>query len=175
MQACCAQGLCHTPAMRFRHELRYDAAPDRVFAMLADPAFRQAVCEAMDVISADVDLERHGDGFTLTIDQLQRTDDLPSFARTFAGDSTQAVQRETWVDASGGSLQIEAPGKPTHVSGTITLLPDGAGTTEVVDLEIKVKVPLVGGKLERLMAEKVQAGMDVEHTVGVDYLKEHGA
>jgi carbon monoxide dehydrogenase subunit G len=161
--------------MRFRHELRYDAPPDRVFAMLADPAFRRSVAEAMDVISADVDLQPAGDGFTLTVDQLQRTDDLPSFARTFAGDSTQAIQRETWVDRSGGSLEIEAPGKPTHVSGTITLLPDGTGTKEVVDLEIKVKVPLVGGKLEKLMAEKVKAGMDQEHAVGIDYLKENGA
>jgi carbon monoxide dehydrogenase subunit G len=157
-------------AMKFRHELRYDAAPAQVFEMLADPAFRQSVAEAMDVISADVDLQREGDGFTLTVDQLQKTDDLPSFARTFAGDSTQAIQRETWVDASGGALQIEAPGKPTHISGTITLLPDGSGTKEVVELEIKVKVPLIGGKLEKLMAEKVQAGMDVEQQVGTTYL-----
>ena len=40
-------------AMRFRHELSYDAPPDRVFAMLADPEFRRASCEAMEVISAD--------------------------------------------------------------------------------------------------------------------------
>ena len=85
--------------MKFRHELRYDAWPAEVFEMLADPAFREAVCEAMDVISADVELDRDGDGFTLVIDQLQKTDDLPGFARTFAGDSTQAIQRETWTSA----------------------------------------------------------------------------
>ena len=85
-------------AMKFRHELSYDASPDQVFAMLADPAFREAVCAAQDVISAEVDLRAPADGFTLTIDQLQRTDDLPSFARTFAGDSTRAIQREEWAD-----------------------------------------------------------------------------
>ncbi len=156
--------------MKVRHELRYDASPAEVFEMLADPAFRQAVTEAMDVISADVHVERDGDSFTLVIDQLQKTDDLPGFARTFAGDSTQAIQRETWPDPSGASLAIEAPGKPTSSSGTIRLEPDGAGTTEVVELEIKVKVPLIGGKLEKLMAEKVRAGMDVEHQVGQTWL-----
>ena len=156
--------------MKFRHELRYDASPAEVFEMLADPAFRQAVTEAMDVISADVQVERDGDGFTLVIDQLQKTDDLPGFARTFAGDSTQAIQRETWPDPSGARLTIEAPGKPTSSSGTIRLESDGAGTTEVVELEIKVKVPLIGGKLEKLMAEKVRAGMDVEHQVGQTWL-----
>ncbi len=160
-------------AMKFSHELSYDAPRDRVFAMLADPDFRQQACEAMKVISADVQLERDGDGFTLVIDQLQNTKDLPAFARTFAGESTQAIQRETWRTSTTGDLSIESPGKPTSASGTIRLEPDGAGTTEVVELEIKVKVPLIGGKLERLMAEKVAAGMDVEHSVGVIWLKEH--
>lgn len=158
--------------MRFRHELAYDAPPDQVFAMLADPAFREAACVAQDVISAEVTLERDGAGFTLTIDQQQRTDDLPSFAKAFAGDSTQAIQREEWPDASGGSLRIDAPGKPSSVAGSITLRPEGDGTREVVELELRIKVPLIGGKLERLLAEKITAGLDAEHEVGVAYLAE---
>ena len=158
-------------AMKFRHEVRYDAPPEAVFEMLADPEFRQRACEAQDVISADVSLERSGDGFSLVVDQLQKTDDLPSFARSFAGSSTQAIQREEWADSTQGTLRIEAPGKPTSANGTITLEPDGPGTREVVELEIKVKVPLIGGKLEKLMAEKVTAGMDAEHEVGVAYLE----
>ena len=35
-----------------------------------------------------------------------------------------------------------------------------------------MKVPLIGGRLEKLMAEKVAAGMDVEHAVGVRWLQE---
>jgi hypothetical protein len=46
-------------------------------------------------------------------------------------------------------------------------------TFSVVELEIKVKVPLIGGKLEKLMAEKVAEGMDLERSVGVAWLKEH--
>ena len=157
-------------AMDFRHELSYDAPPDAVFEMLADPAFREKVSAAMDVVSADVTLERSGDGFTLVNDQVQRTTGLPSFARKFAGDTTRAVQREAWADASGGTLAIETPGKPTSMSGTIRLTAAGSGTTEVVELAIKAKVPLIGGKLEGLMAEQVRDGMDTEHAVGVAWL-----
>ena len=163
-------------AMKFRHELSYDAPPDKVYAMLASPAFRRQACAAMDVISADVQVDPDpggGDGFSLVIDQLQNTKDLPAFARTFAGDSTRAVQREVWLSKESGNLSIEAPGKPTSASGTIRLEPDGTGTKEVVELEIKVRVPLIGGKLEKLMADKVASGMDVEQTVGVIWLKEH--
>jgi uncharacterized protein YndB with AHSA1/START domain len=161
--------------MRFRHDLSYDAPPERVFAMLADPEFRRRTCEAMEVLSVDVQLDPapDGDGFTLVVDQLQNTQDLPSFARTFAGESTRAVQREEWRSTTTGELRIESPGKPAGATGTIRLEPRGSGTTEVVELEIKVKVPLIGGKLEKLMADKVAAGMDVEHAVGVAWLEEH--
>jgi uncharacterized protein YndB with AHSA1/START domain len=159
--------------MRFRHELTYDAPPEQVFAMLADPEFRRASCEAMEVISADVQLDRDGEGFNLVIDQQQNTKDLPGFARTFAGESTQAIQREVWLDATAGNLSIESPGKPAGATGTIRLEEAGGGTREVVELEIKVKVPLIGGKLEKLMAEKVASGMDTEQRVGAAWLKEH--
>lgn len=156
--------------MKFRHEMTYDASPAEVFEMLADPGFREASAAAQDVISADVVLERDGNGFELTVDQMQRTDDLPSFARTFAGHSTHAIQRESWADTTGGTLQIDTPGKPSTLIGTITLRPEGSGTREIVELEIKVKLPLIGGKLEKLLGEKVAAGMDAEHEVGVTWL-----
>ena len=159
--------------MKFRHELSYDAPPAKVFAMLADPEFRRAACDAMEVISADVQLDRDGEGFNLVIDQQQNTKDLPGFARTFAGESTQAIQREVWLGPTTGDLSIESPGKPASATGTIRLEEAGGGTREVVELEIKVKVPLIGGRLERLMAEKVTSGMDVEHTVGVAWLEAH--
>jgi len=157
--------------MKLRHDLVYDAPPQAVFEMLADPAFREAACNAMGVVSAEVTLERTGTGFTLTVDQEQRTDDLPSFARTFAGATTRAVQHEAWSDTTSGTVRIEAPGKPTTVTGTVTLRAEGSGTREVVELDVEVKVPLIGGKLEKLMSEKIVAGLDAEHGVGTAYLK----
>ena len=156
--------------MKFRHELLYDASPREVFEMLADPAFREASCAAQDVISVEIELERDGDAFTLVADQVQNTNDLPSFARTFAGHTTRAVQREDWADDSGGTLRIETPGKPADIAGTITLLADGDGTREVVELEVKVRLPLIGGKIEKLLGDKVAAGMDAEHDAGVAWL-----
>ena len=157
--------------MRFRHELAYDATPAEVFEMLADPAFRERVSAALDVVSAEVTLERSGEGFSFTNDQVQRTAGLPSFAKKFAGDTTRAVQVEEWADAAGGTLRIDTPGKPASCAGTIRLEASGSGTTEVVELEIRMKVPLVGGKLEALMAEQVRNGMDVEHSVGEAWLR----
>ena len=41
----------------------------------------------------------------------------------------------------------------------------------MVELEIKVKVPLIGGKLEGLLEDQVRKGMDIEHEVGKAWLK----
>jgi len=62
-------------------------------------------------------------------------------------------------------------GRTCSITGVGSYVPSKVLTNS--ELEIKVKVPLLGGRLERLMAEKVQAGMDAEHTVGVAWLKEH--
>ena len=45
------------------------------------------------------------------------------------------------------------------------------GTVEIVELDIDIKVPLIGGRLERLLAEKIRAGMDAEHGAGVAWLE----
>ena len=157
--------------MRFSHELSYDAPPEEVYAMLADPSFRERVSLAREVVSFDVTLTPTGSGFTLVNDQIQPTAGLPSFAKKFAGETTKAIQREEWSSHDSGTLTIETPGKPTSITGTITLTGSAAGTVERVDLEIKVKVPLIGAKLESLMADQVRDGMDVEHQVGQAWLR----
>ena len=157
-------------SMRFHHELTYDSPPDEVFAMLAAPAFREKVATAQEVVSADITLTPNGEGFDLVSDQVQNTAGLPAIAKKIAGDTTQAVITEHWADARGGSLEITAPGKPPSAVGTITLIEAATGTTEVVELEIKLKVPLIGGKLESLMADTIRAGIEVEQTVGAAWL-----
>ena len=158
--------------MRFSHELSYDAPPEDVYAMLADPSFRERVSLAREVVSFDVTMTPTTSGFTLVNDQIQPTAGLPSFAKKFAGKTTKAIQREDWQDHSSGSLTIETPGKPTSIKGTITLTGSDGGTVERVELEVKAKVPLIGGKLESVMADQIREGMDVEHQVGQAWLRE---
>ncbi|MGA8257222.1 MAG: DUF2505 domain-containing protein [Nocardioides sp.] len=156
--------------MRLRHELSYEATPAEVFAMLADPAFREKVCAAQDVVSAAIDLTPTDTGFTLVNDQVQNTAGLPAIAKKIAGDTTRAVTTENWTSATKGTLSISAPGKPTSASGTITLTAAGASTTQVIELEVKVKVPLIAGKLEALMGDQITAGYDVEQAVARAWL-----
>lgn len=161
----------HDDAMRFRRELAYEAGPDEVFAMLADPSFRERVAAAQQVVSVEVTSTPRGDGLTLVVDQVQDTGSLPAIAKKIAGDTTRAVVHEEWADRTGGTVEITAPGKPTKAAGTVTLQPDGAGTRHVIELDVTVKVPLVAGKLEKLMIDNIDQGLTVEHSVGRAWLK----
>lgn len=157
--------------MKFEHSVHYDATVAEVYAMLADPAFREKSAASMGVISADVSITPDGEGMRVVIDQVQPTEGVPSFARKFAGETTRAIQTEVWTGPGGGSITIETPGKPSSMSGNLTLTESGAVTTETMTGEVKIKIPLLGSKLEALMVDLIKSGMDAEHEAGVAWLK----
>jgi hypothetical protein len=157
--------------MKIRHQLKYDAAPEDVYAMLADPAFRDRVCTAMDTVSHDVSLDRTGPGMSVRIDMVQRTSGVPGFAKKIVGEETRIVQSETWTSAVlAADLEVEIPGKPGHIRGRITLEGDASGTVESFEGEATISIPLIGGKLEGLIAKLFVKGMDTEQRVGSAWL-----
>ncbi len=155
---------------RLRRELTYDAPADAVAAMLADPAFREEVCDYQQVLRKTVVIEPVGEGMHVTIDQWQRTSGVPSFAKKIVGEETNIVQREIWSTPLLGDISVSIPGKPGEMSGTVRLDEAHGRTIETVDLTIKVGIPLIGGKLEDLISGLLLKALKAENKVGRDYL-----
>ena len=156
--------------MRIRHQLKYDASPEDVYAMLSDPAFRQRVCAAMDTVSHDVAVDETDAGMSVRIDMVQHTHGVPGFAKRIVGDQTRIIQSEQWAETRAADLQVEIPGKPGHIRGRITLSGDASGTVEAFDGEATVSIPFVGGKLEGVIEKLFLKGMDTEQGVGAAWL-----
>jgi hypothetical protein len=156
--------------MRFSHDLTYAATSETVAAMLADPAFRDEVCAALHVLRHEVSVQGAGPGRTVVVDQTQPAQGVPPFARKFVGDEIRIVQRETWRDATTADLDIEIPGKPGSMQGSITLAGDGTHTVETVSGDLKVKLPLVGAKIEQLVADILRSALRTEQRVGETWL-----
>ena len=152
------------------HELTYDAPIEAVTAMLADPAFREEVCAYQRFTKYDVTINVQGETKKVTIDQWQPTQGMPSFAKKIVGDETNIVQEETWTSPTYGDITVTIPGKPGQMSGTATVAESGLGTVETVSLTVKVNIPLVGGKLEGLIADLLLKALKAENKVGRDYL-----
>lgn len=156
--------------MKFRQEMHYDASPTAVRAMLGDPAFREEVCEEQGSLRHDVTVDGDGEQMTVRIDLVQPTQGVPSVAKKFVGDETEVVQEETWHDATSADLKVTIPGKPGSLTGGIRLEEEGAGTRQVVEGDLKVSVPLVAGKLEKIIAELLSSAIRAEERTGKRWL-----
>ena len=138
--------------------------------MLADPAFREEVCRAQNVRSVDAAVDVSGDRMTVRVEQTQPADGIPGFARKFVGEEIRIVTVEEWSDHTAAALDVQIPGKPGRMTGSLRLEPKGSTTVETIDGELTVNIPLVGGKLEKLIAELFTDAMKAEERVGRRWL-----
>ncbi|MEQ6903395.1 DUF2505 domain-containing protein [Nocardioides sp. YIM 152588] len=157
---------------RMVHTLTYPADAEAVAAMLADPAFREEVCRSQKATSYDVDVTGGpGAGMTVRTEMSLPTDKVPSFARKIVGSTTTIVQSEDWGTATDADIHMEIPGKPGEITGTSVIAPpvDGA-TSRTVTLDITIRVPLVGGKIEDLVGKLLGSALRAEERVAAEYL-----
>jgi hypothetical protein len=153
-------------------ELRYPGRTvEEVRAMLADPDFRQAVCTYQQVEDSGVTIEEYDDGsMTVDLDRTYGTALVPSFARKFVGATIDLVQREEWSSPTEATFEVTIPGKPGEMTGKARLAQSGSDTVETVKMDVRVGIPLVGGKLEDLIAGLLKDAFRAENKVGVKWL-----
>lgn len=151
------------------HDLTYDAPLADVAAMLADPAFREAVCDAQHATSRAVSVSGTTESGSVEVTYTQAATGVPAFAKKLVGEEITITQRERW-SGNTAALELTIPGKPGRITGTITLTESGGTTTERVGCDITVSVPLVGGKVERLIEEILRKALTKENQVGREWL-----
>lgn len=155
---------------RLVFEMEYDAPLDAVAAMLSDRAFREEVCTNQRATAFQVSIDGDISAKEVRIEMTQPTDRVPAFAKKFIGATTDIVQGETWSSPAQADVTIEIPGKPGEVRGTAVLVEADGVTTETVTLDVKVKIPLVAGKLEELLAKIVRSALKAEYRTGQAWL-----
>jgi hypothetical protein len=157
-------------ATRLTYDLTYDAPMIAVGEMLMNAAFREQVCDAQHALRKTVSVGQDGGGMKVVVDMVQAAEGIPGFAKRFVGDEIQLVQTELWSDIENARVEVVIPGKPGQMSGTVSLRESGGTTTETVEMEIRVSIPLVGGKIESLIADLQRKALKAENAVGRRYL-----
>ena len=161
--------------MRLKAELRYDSGPAEVFAMLTDPAFQERKLAATGALEQHVEVETRDDGgAVVTTRRTMPTDQVPDLVRNLVGRTLTIVQVEDWEPAAGdgrsGTVTAEVSGAPVRLTGTLRLAATGAGTVETLEGELKAKVPIVGGRIERAAEPAITAAIEVEEREGRAWL-----
>jgi hypothetical protein len=157
---------------RVSHTLTYsDTTVDDVYAMLADPAYRKAVGDYQKVVDFSCDVMPSGDGMQVRLEEAHGTDRIPSFAQRLVGNEIRFVQEEMWSSHSGADIHVTIPGKPGEMTGSTSLAQSGDDVVQQTDLAVKVSIPLVGGKVEDLIAGFLGKAFDAEGKVAGKWLR----
>jgi hypothetical protein len=165
---------CIMRCMQLSDRLDYPAAPDAVWAMYCDPAFREQVCTATGATSHHVDVTADEAGGTVTVTRVLPAR-MSESIRKLVGDTVTVTQTESWgaADSSGtrhADVTLRVEGKPASMTGTHTLAPAGTGCSLQVVGDVKVAIPFLGGRLESELAKVIGGALRREQQVGQRYL-----
>jgi hypothetical protein len=133
---------------------------ETVFAALSSEGWAHRKAEVLKDGSQVVRREEKPDGGVLLVVSRELPEGVPSFLEKFLPRDGRADQTDDWGPAAAdgarsGRWSAEIPGAPAQVGGTMRLEPSGAGCTYTINGEVKVRVPLVGGKAEKFLAGMV--------------------
>jgi len=106
-----------------------------------------------------------GDHTVVTTRRTLPTDDLPDVAKKFAGPVLILDEVQDWGPAGPdgarhGTVTLRIDGVPVALTGTLDLTPSAKGATQEVRADLKAKVPLIGGTIEKAAAPAILAGID---------------
>ncbi len=161
--------------MQITKAIEYAAPPEQVFAMLADPAFQAAKCEATHPLHHTESVTPKGDQTEIVTRRVMPTDDFPDFAKSMIGAKVAVTETIVWSPAAGdgsrsGTITLGIGDAPVGMAGTIRLTPSASGTLIEIDGELKAKIPLLGSKIEKAAAPSILEAIDREHETGIAWL-----
>jgi hypothetical protein len=144
--------------MKARIEHDYAADVETVYALISDPGFIERKYVALG--GRNVEVKRtETDGGCTVVTKRTISVDLPGFAKKVLTPSQTAIQSETWAAATSTgervcTYTVEAQGTPSRIQGSHRLTPTATGCHHTIDIDAKVSVPLIGGRLEKLAADQ---------------------
>ncbi len=161
--------------MKISTAIDYAASPAEVYEMLTDPAFQELKCDKMGSTSREVSVTPNGDGDVVVASRTAPTDDFPDFAKSMIGSSITIVETFTWGppaadDAREGTLTVAVGDAPLGMSATVSIAPGGPGTVMTIDGDLKARIPIIGGKIEKAAAPAIQRAIRIEHRTGQGWL-----
>lgn len=156
-----------------KHDLVYAGVTvDDVVAMVTDPKFREAVCDYQQVVSRSATVTGGaGDGATkVVLDYEHASKNVPPIAKKFVGETIPIHQEETWSTPTTADVVVTIPGKPGDMTGRARIEQRGDDVVETIELTVKVGIPLIGGKIEGMIAGLLGSAFKAENKVGSKWL-----
>lgn len=158
--------------MKYHDTIRYPVPAEALFRFFTDPDFFVRKYMAQGATNVRVTrAETAGSRSTITVSRDVPVEvPIPSFARSMVPSHITLVQTDSWDSATRkGNLQIEFKGMPVRVNCDMTLQDRDGKAVEDLAFDIRVSVPLLGGKLEALLAQdlRLKFQRDTEESLNI--------
>ena len=155
--------------MQYNDQHRFKQSVDALTAMYFtqryhEEKYRLMKATEVSVLSCTDTPER----FEISVRYTTTSDaPLPDVAKKVIGESITVTQTDRWDrKALKGSLQIEIKGAPVKIGAEMLVKPDGQGSANHFVWEVKCGIPLIGGKIEKVLMEdvKIKATADAKRS-----------
>ena len=158
-------------AKRDEKIFRFEAPPDKLLEVLIDEEYQIARQKSQGALEVNVkEVSRSDDRFVFEV-----------HAKEYARGLTGVDKSKTEINVSTYDWDLKAKrGAWTHrtsqgdrvrVWGTVQIQPDGENSKLVNDFNIEIKIPLVGGKIEKMVMKEVAKGWANYENVIREHLK----
>lgn len=135
----------------------YPSNPDGVAALLRDPEFLKRRAEAAGEKNVQVKVEELSDGLRVVVERDKEVE-LPAFAKRMFNPQNRITENTRWRregDQWLAEYQVAIAGVPGEVKGKSRLAPSSTGCHYESSFEVTSRIPIVGGKLESWVADKL--------------------
>ena len=159
--------------MQFTQSISYPGTVEEVVAMYLTPAylerrFGQFVVEGSQAVSVE--------GERVSFAGTVRPELLPAAASRFVKGALHISFTEEWTKDEAGArsrTRVTVDGAPVSVEATSTLAPADAGSVRVVTGNVSVRVPLLGGRIEKEAVAHLGRVVERERELAATWLAEH--
>lgn len=150
---------------RFERDSSIPASADEVIAAISTEEYLVYRYDEAGIESFELDIREDSDErFESHVRRKASTHKLPSFARKIAGDSVTLLQNQFWNRDQRpytGELRLELEGLPGHILTRLQLVDNGDGSSTLRGQgEVEARIPLLGGRIEKMMVGKVSEGFE---------------
>lgn len=161
---------------KFTNTDPYDANVDQMWAMLSDQDYWTAKYESMGASNVTFTQFNAGEDALTVVNERDVAADIPSFAKKIVGETNHVTHTERWTragDSATCSIEIVVKNVPGATTGTMDIKPSGSGSSWAADFDIKVSIPMVGGRLEGVMKDQTADNFKQEKVFNDQWLADN--
>lgn len=165
-------------ATRFSHSVQLGGTLEAIHAIYAEEAFWADRIRAVGSHKDTVDeLVISGDTINVKLTQHIPESDIPDLARKVlpGGLVMNRTAQFTGIDGARmlGTSRAEAAGGIALITGNTETVTDGDAAADAVSGQVKVSVPLLGSKLEKMVVQHLTRLFDEEYAQLNSWLATH--